>query len=79
MHADRAEVLVRAAIAEALGETQGNCDLSDNFRENLACDSLDYVELIMKVEKHTGLTVEDEDVERWETVQDVVNYLMRNT
>lgn len=77
MYADKAEVLVRAAIAEALGETQGNCDLSDNFRENLACDSLDFIEVIMKVEEHTGLVVADEDAEAWETVQDVVDYVKR--
>ena len=77
MYTDKAEVLVRAAIAEALGETQGNCGLSDNFRENLACDSRDFIEVIMKVEKHTGLVVEDMDAEAWETVQDVVDYVKR--
>ncbi|MDP3040660.1 MAG: acyl carrier protein, partial [Deltaproteobacteria bacterium] len=38
-------------------------------------DSLDLVELIMAMEEEFGLEISDEDAEKIQTVQDVVNYI----
>ena len=36
-------------------------------------DSLDVVEITMKIEKKLNCRIEDSEVEEWKTVQDVVN------
>lgn len=47
-----------------------------SFRETLAADSLDFVELIMTVTKYLDLdSVIDEEVRNIETVEQLVTYL----
>ena len=44
-----------------------------NFKEDLRADSFELMELIMAVEDEYGIKVEDEDLEKFETVGDVLN------
>ena len=46
-----------------------------SFIDDLGADSLDTVELIMKMEEDFGIEIPDEDAEKLKTVGDVVNYL----
>ena len=46
-----------------------------NFKEDLRADSFELMELIMAVEDEYGIKVEDEDLEKFETVGDVLNYI----
>jgi len=46
-----------------------------NFVEDLNLDSLDMVELMMKVEDEFGVEIPEDDTDGLKTVQDVVNYL----
>jgi acyl carrier protein len=46
-----------------------------NFVEDLNLDSLDIVELMMKMEDDFGVEIPEEDAEGMKTVQDVITYL----
>lgn len=42
---------------------------------DLGADSLDIVEIIMKVEEQFGIEINDEEAEKLKNVQDVVDYV----
>lgn len=46
-----------------------------SFINDLNLDSLDIVELMMKMEDEFGVEIPEEDAEKLKTVQDVMNYL----
>ncbi len=46
-----------------------------SFKDDLGADSIDFVELHMAIEEETGLTIEDEELMKFRTVQDVMNFL----
>lgn len=67
---------VKGALVEVLGlEDDSNIKEEDNIIDNLGADSLDFVELIMKLEQIFEVKIEDEDVEKIVTVEDLVNYI----
>ncbi len=50
-----------------------NPSRNQHLREDLFLDSLDIVELCMEVEKRCDVSIPDEDMAGWDTVQDIVN------
>lgn len=46
--------------------------------EDLNADSLDAVELAMSLEEHFEITVEDDEIERMNTVNDIVNTITKH-
>lgn len=46
-----------------------------SFQQDLRADSFELMELIMAVEDEYGIKVEDEDLEKFETVGDVLDYI----
>jgi acyl carrier protein len=62
-------------IVEQLGVSEEEVALEASFVDDLGADSLDLVELIMAMEEEFGLEISDEDAEKIQTVQDVVNYI----
>lgn len=46
-----------------------------DFVNDLGCDSLDTVELVMKVEETFGITISDMDAEKIKTVGELVDYI----
>lgn len=45
------------------------------LNEDLIFDSLDYVDLAVKLEKEFDVRIEDDVIDKWKTVQDVVDYV----
>jgi acyl carrier protein len=62
-------------IVEQLGVSTEEVTLEASFIDDLGADSLDLVELIMAMEEEFGVEISDEDAEKIQTVQDVVNYI----
>lgn len=43
--------------------------------ENLGADSLDIVEISMEIEQEFNISISDEDIVKFKTPRDIVNYL----
>ena len=62
-------------ISEATKIDAAKINATTNFVEDLNLDSLDIVELMMKMEDEFGVEIPDDEAEALKTVQDVVKYL----
>ena len=62
-------------IVEQLGVGEDEVTPEASFIDDLGADSLDLVELIMAMEEEFGLEISDEEAEKIQTVQDVINYI----
>lgn len=69
------EARVKKIIAEHLNIVPEEVLLSKHFVEDLGADSLDVVELVMRLEDEFKMEVPDEDAEKINTVQDACNYV----
>jgi acyl carrier protein len=75
MESATVEDRVKDIVAELLGVDKANINRSSHFRNDLEADSLDLVELIMEFEKEFGGEIDDEDVQKIETVGQAVEYI----
>ncbi len=69
------EKKVREIVAEQLGKDVSEVTTSASFIDDLGADSLDIVELVMKMEEEFGIEIPDEEAEKIKTVNDVVEYI----
>lgn len=53
-------------------------DISDSIKNDLGFDSLDFVEMLMFLEKEFGVFITDQEAEEWDTVGDVINFIEKN-
>jgi acyl carrier protein len=51
--------------------------MESDIAKDLGADSLDIVEMLMSVETNWGITIEDEDVQTFKTVGDVVALIQK--
>lgn len=65
---------LRQIIAKQLGIDAKSFSLKASFIEDLDCDSLDTVELVMAFEEEFAMEFQDEDAEKIRTVEEVVDY-----
>ena len=66
---------VRDIIVETLSCDAGQVALDTNLVEELEADSLEIVELSMALQEKLGAGIEDEDLEKIHTVQDILDYI----
>jgi len=66
---------VKQIIVEQLGVDEAQVDLGASFVDDLGADSLDIVELVMKLEEDFELDIPDEDAEQIKTVKDAIDYI----
>ena len=74
---DQIETRVIDALVE-FGEERENVSLDARF-EDLEVDSLDLVELAQIVEDEYGVEIKDSDLDKVETVRDVVDLIAART
>ena len=70
---------LKEIIVEQLGVEEDAVTLEANIQEDLGADSLDIVDLIQTIEDEYDLSIPDEAVEEIKTVNDIVNYIEKNT
>ena len=66
---------VRDIIVDTLSCDAGSITPSTNLIEDLEADSLEVVELSMALQENLGVGIEDEDLEKIKTVQDILDYI----
>ena len=64
-------------VMEQLDVTKEVCVLEASFIDDLGADSLDLVELIMKMEEVFGVEIADEELEKIRTIKDVIEFLTK--
>ena len=69
------EEQVRNIIVELLGVEPEEVVLEERFLEDLEADSLDLVELIMKIEEEFNGEISDEEAQKITTVGDAITYI----
>ena len=73
---DRSETLTKVIdiIAQKLKVDKANIQAHSTLQD-LGADSLDMVEIVMKLEEVFGIEIKDEDAEKLTNVNDVVDYV----
>ena len=69
------ESKVKAIIVDKLGVEESQVTPEASLTADLNADTLDTVELIMEFEKEFGVSIPDEDTQKINTVQDVIDYI----
>ena len=64
------EVIEEKLNADGMGITEAT-----SFKDDLEADSLDLFEMVMALEDEFGVEIPSEDLEKLETVKDVMEYL----
>ncbi len=69
---------IQEIVNDGLGVANEEVVPSASFVDDLNADSLDLVELIMALEEEFGHEIPDDDAEKIQTVQDIIDYLARH-
>lgn len=69
------ETRVKMIIAEQLGVEESSVTNEKYFVKDLGADSLDTVELVMKLEDEFNIEISDDDAEKIVTVQSALDYI----
>ncbi|HLO10611.1 MAG TPA: acyl carrier protein [Desulfobacteria bacterium] len=69
------EQRVREIVAEQLERDVNEVTNTASLIDDLGADSLDVVELVMKMEEEFGIEIPDEEAEKIKTVNDVIQYI----
>ena len=62
-------------IAEQFNTDINNLDENISFIDDLNADSIEIVELVMSIEEEFDIEIEDEVLEKINTIGDVLNYI----
>jgi len=68
---------VETVLVAQMGRLPGGYEVTSSLRDDLGCDSLDCIEMIMRVEEEFGVNIPDEVAEGFGTPADVIAYLSR--
>ena len=69
------EKKIKEVIADKLGKSVDEIKDEASFIEDLGADSLDIVDMIMKLEEEFGVSIPDEDLDKIRTVKDAIDYI----
>ena len=69
---------IKGMIVEILDCDEDQVTPEASFKDDLGLDSIDLVELHMALEDETGLTIPEEQLLTFQTVQDVLDFVKAN-
>ena len=69
---------IQELVAEGLNIDAEKVVPTASFKEDLGADSLDLFELVMYFEDEFGVEIPTEELEKMNTVQDVMDYIEAN-
>jgi acyl carrier protein len=73
------EETVKEIIERHLGINPSSYTNESKFVEDLACDSLDMIEVIMECEREFNIAIPDDVISKLITVQDLIDYIKEHT
>ena len=53
-----------------------NVTLDSNFQDDIGCDSLDAIEILMEAEREFGVVIPDDRIEHIKTVREAIDLIM---
>lgn len=68
---------IKEIIADQLALSAAEIGDESKVKDDLGADSLDMVELVMKLEEEFSLKIADEDLQQIITVADIASYIQR--
>lgn len=75
---DNIEQQVKKVVAEQLSINEADIKNESSFIGDLGADSLDTVELVMALEDAFGIEIPDDQQEKIQTVQQVIDFIKAN-
>ena len=69
------EELVKKVIAQVLCIGIKKITLTDSIAKDLGADDLDWIEILINIEKEVGFDIPDKKALEMETVKDMVTYI----
>ena len=70
---------IRSLLASQLDIEEDRITMDSSFVEDFEADSLDVVDMVMNLEDEFGVEVDDDQIENFHTVGDVVRYIEDHT
>lgn len=70
---------VKARLKKIIKDHMGRDAEDDSTFDDLGCDSLDLVELVMACEEEFGIEIPDADAEKVKTFEQALSYLKNRT
>ena len=69
---------IKKILCDQLDVEEENITIESNISDELGADSLDIVDLVMSIEEEFDLEFQDEQIDNFKTVGDIVNYIERS-
>ncbi len=66
---------VKESLERLVKGNTSTIKLEDSFINDLGLDSLDYIDLIFELEQKFDIYISDEESTKFETINDLVNYI----
>ena len=63
-------------VSENVYADNYNVTLDSNFQDDLGCDSLDAIEILMEAEREFGVVIPDDRIEHIKTVREAIDLIM---
>ncbi|WP_343191989.1 acyl carrier protein [Buchnera aphidicola (Formosaphis micheliae)] len=70
---------IKKILSEQLGIQELNINKNHSITDDLGADSLDFIELVMKLEKEFNIEIPDKETENLTTVQKIIHFIKNNT
>lgn len=72
------EERVKSVIIDELGVDEEEVTANARFIDDLGADSLDSVEIVMRLEEEFGIEIPDEDAGKIVSVRDAIDYIAKH-
>jgi acyl carrier protein len=72
---DPIDIIIKDVLSEKLGIDFQLIQNESSFKDDLCIDSLDYVEIIMEIEKKFKIRISDEESEKFRTVDQITQFI----
>ena len=77
MDRDKVREMVMKVVEDQLGPFRSEVTDKSSFDKDLGADSLDKVEMIMELEDRFEISVDDDEIEKLQTIGEVVDFLVK--